>query len=298
MRGARALTAGLLPMVAAGALALGPASAGAETRQFVNTDQHFPIQGAGTNGTSFSYPSTISVAGVSGTVTRVAVTVFLSDSASPDDIDMALAGPNGQTVMLMSDACGVNPQTLQDAALTFDDSAATFLSNGGPCPGSQPSTSKPSNYEDPALDNLAVSGGPQPPYLNALSFLAGGAPSGNWRLFVLDDSAGFVGFIITGWALTLEVEPPAAVDATAPETQIGKGPKKKSKKRRARFEFSSSEPGSFQCNLDGAGFSPCTTPFEFKADRGKHTLEVRAADAAGNVDATPAVWKWKVKRRR
>ena len=47
--------------------------------------------------------------------------------------------------------------------------------------------------------------------MNNLAQLAGGSPNGSWDLFVLDDnSSGFVGFEInSGWALTLEVEPPA-----------------------------------------------------------------------------------------
>jgi hypothetical protein len=35
-----------------------------------------------------------------------------------------------------------------------------------------------------------------------------------------------------------------------------------------------------------------------KVKRGKRRFEVRAIDPAGNVDATPAVAKWKVKRRK
>jgi hypothetical protein len=287
--------ASVVGILVAGGLALVAAPAAAETRQFINTDQQYPTGGALNVGPSFHYPSTISVEGLDGTVTTVRVTVFLASSANADDIDMALVGPNGQAVMLMSDACGA---AMSDATLVFDDGAPIFASNSA-CPGFQTSTYKPSNYEDPALDNLAVSGGPGPPYLNALSFLAGGSPNGAWRLFVLDDNAGAgAGFGIIGWALTLEIEPPGATDAAAPETQIGKGPKRKSKKRRARFEFTSTEPGSsFQCSLDGAGFSPCPTPFELKADRGKHKLEVRAVDVAGNADASPAAWSWKVKRR-
>ncbi|MDO9497185.1 MAG: hypothetical protein Q7J48_15875, partial [Nocardioides sp.] len=34
-----------------------------------------------------------------------------------------------------------------------------------------------------------------------------------------------------------------------------------------------------------------------KVRPGTHKFRVRAIDAAGNVDPTPAVWKWRVKRR-
>ena len=56
------------------------------------------------------------------------------------------------------------------------------------------------------------------------------------------------------------------------------------------FTFSSSEPGTFECRLDTAStFAPCTSPFtpESVPDR-IYTLQVRARDVAGNVDATPA----------
>jgi len=35
-----------------------------------------------------------------------------------------------------------------------------------------------------------------------------------------------------------------------------------------------------------------------KVRKGKHTFEVRAKDAAGNVDASPATDAWKVKKKQ
>ena len=83
---------------------------------------------------------------------------------------------------------------------------------------------------------------------------------------------------------------------TPPDTAITKGPKKKTTKRRPKFKFTSSEPGStFQCSLDGKAFKSCTSPFKPKKLRlGKHRLMVRAVDAAGIADPTPAVRKFKV----
>lgn len=92
------------------------------------------------------------------------------------------------------------------------------------------------------------------------------------------------------------------VDTTAPETTITQGPKRKTKKKRVTFEFSADEAGSsFECSLDGKGFAACQSPTTLRAKkRGKHSFEVRATDAAGNVDLTPDrhTWKRKKKRRR
>ena len=91
--------------------------------------------------------------------------------------------------------------------------------------------------------------------------------------------------------------PPAT--NTAPETTITKQPKKKSTKRKATFEFTSSEAGStFECKLDKEGFKACASPFKAKVKTGKHTFEVRAIDAQGLADATPASAGWKVKKKK
>jgi 6-phosphogluconolactonase (cycloisomerase 2 family) len=88
-------------------------------------------------------------------------------------------------------------------------------------------------------------------------------------------------------------------DSDPPETTITKGPKKKTKKRKAKFEFSSDEPGStFLCKLDGKDFAPCDPAEQFKVKRRKHTLLVSAIDPAGNTDPTPAQRKWKVKKKK
>lgn len=92
---------------------------------------------------------------------------------------------------------------------------------------------------------------------------------------------------------------PPAADTTPPETKIDKGPKKKSRKRKAEFQFSSSEAGStFTCRLDKKATKACTSPLKLKLKRGKHKLRVVATDAAGNADATPATYRWKVKKKR
>jgi hypothetical protein len=85
----------------------------------------------------------------------------------------------------------------------------------------------------------------------------------------------------------------------APETTITKGPKRGTRKRKAKFRFISSIPGStFQCKIDKKPFKPCSSPRKYKKlKRKKHRFQV-AATASGVTDPTPAKRKWKVKRKR
>ena len=62
------------------------------------------------------------------------------------------------------------------------------------------------------------------------------------------------------------------------------------------FDFSASESGSsFQCKLDAGSFGTCSAPKAYSGLAvGAHSFEVRATDAAGNVDPTPAIRSWTV----
>jgi hypothetical protein len=104
-----------------------------------------------------------------------------------------------------------------------------------------------------------------------------------------------------------ELSPIPACDPNAPETTITGGPKNvvKTKKKRAKvtFTFASSEPGTFECSLDGAPFTPCSSPSTHKVKAGRrkpknHTFQVRAIDAAGNADPAPAADEFKAKRKK
>jgi len=110
------------------------------------------------------------------------------------------------------------------------------------------------------------------------------------------------GETITGCELPDEIvdcseqaQPPPPTDTTPPETTIDSGPSGTVKSREATFFFSSSEPKStFQCKLDAAT-SPCVSPTTYTGlANGTHTFEVKATDAAGNTDPTPASRRWKV----
>lgn len=66
--------------------------------------------------------------------------------------------------------------------------------------------------------------------------------------------------------------------------------------RRPLFNLVSNESSStFECRVDTGRFRECSTPFRTPLLRlGRHTLRVRATDAAGNADATPAVRSFRV----
>jgi len=85
-------------------------------------------------------------------------------------------------------------------------------------------------------------------------------------------------------------------DTTAPETTIGSGPPATTTSPTATFAFSASEAGStFECSLDAAAFGPCASPQAYSGlAPGTHQFRVRATDAAGNVDNTPATHSWTV----
>jgi lysophospholipase L1-like esterase len=87
-------------------------------------------------------------------------------------------------------------------------------------------------------------------------------------------------------------------DTTAPETIVTAKPKSKTEKKRVRIEFTSSEAGSsFECDT-GKGFEPCTSPLKVKSKRGRNRVQIRARDAAGNLESTPEKISWRYKKDR
>ena len=86
------------------------------------------------------------------------------------------------------------------------------------------------------------------------------------------------------------------IDSVAPNTTVDSGPADPSASADAAFAFSATEGGStFECGLDGGGFSACSSPKSYTSlSDGGHTFAVRAVDAAGNTDATPAQSTWSI----
>ncbi len=89
------------------------------------------------------------------------------------------------------------------------------------------------------------------------------------------------------------------VSLPAPETSRIDGPKKATKGTKAFFTFAASvASATFECQVDTGAFKPCASPFKVKTKKlktGKHTLNVRAVQPAGNADPTPSTFTFKVK---
>lgn len=96
---------------------------------------------------------------------------------------------------------------------------------------------------------------------------------------------------------TPEPPPGPGKDVTPPATKLGKHPPKSTHSRKAKFTFSANEPGSrFRCKLDSAPYKSCRSPAVYrKLKRGRHVFRVYAIDTAGNRDASPASFRWKIR---
>jgi PKD repeat protein len=164
--------------------------------------------GATTGAPSAPYPSAINVSALSGPISKVTVTLTNMNHTFPDDIDILLVGPGGQSVILMSDTGG--SLDLVNVTLTFDDSAASSL------PDSTQITSgtyKPTNigtgdpFPAPASTNLLGT---------TLSVFNGTNPNGTWSLYVVDDAAVDTGNIAKGWKITIITTTNACCVGSAP----------------------------------------------------------------------------------
>jgi hypothetical protein len=93
------------------------------------------------------------------------------------------------------------------------------------------------------------------------------------------------------------------IDATAPNTTATGPAKRKLKKGKksvtAVYALGSTDPGAtLQCSLDSGAFAPCSASHSVVLRKGTHTLTVRATDAAGNVDASPATVTTRVVKKK
>ena len=164
------------------------------TNSFANTNNIvIPDHGQGT-----PYPASNLISGVTGLVGKVTVTLTNVNHTFPDDIDMLLVGPGGQSVLLMSHAG--NNGVLTNTSLTFDDSVTNANGTRKYLPASSQILSGsyvPSQYGTVSFPTNT----PPSPYGTNLAVFNGINPNGAWRLFVFDSMTGDAGIIVGGWSL-------------------------------------------------------------------------------------------------
>lgn len=82
-------------------------------------------------------------------------------------------------------------------------------------------------------------------------------------------------------------------DYSPPNTTINSGPTGTVASPDATFTFSADEPSTFKCKIDLGIFSTCTSPKTYLGlANGAHTFTVKAVDAEGTPDASPATRTW------
>jgi carboxypeptidase T len=163
------------------------------------------------SGPGVPYPSLISYS-AGGTILDVNVTLNDVSHTYPDDVDILLVGPAGQSVILMSDAGGSNDVT--DVDLTFDDEAtATLPDSAQIVTGSY----DPTNYLTGDTFPAPAPGGP---YGTTMSVFDGTNPNGNWSLYVVDDLGGDEGQIASGWCVDIQTSGGATATPTSTVTPI------------------------------------------------------------------------------
>jgi subtilisin-like proprotein convertase family protein len=145
---------------------------------------------------AFPYPSSLTVSGFTGAISRATVTLHDLTHTFPADIDVLLVGPGGQKALVMSDL-GAGDD-VGHINLTFDDLAAS-----APGAALTSGTFRPTSLDD--TSDLFAAPAPPPPYsrdLAAFTGLSGSAANGVWSLYIRDDAfvdSGTLG----GWTLSL-----------------------------------------------------------------------------------------------
>jgi hypothetical protein len=165
-----------------------------------------------TIGPATPYPSPITVAGLTGTITKLTVGISRFSHTVPADVGVVLVAPGGKALELMN--CSGGDPTPAPINLVFDDQAATHLAQA---PTATSGSYKPTDhcteadsFNPPGPGTAYGNPGPRPspPISTLASTFNGLSPNGTWKLFVQDFSGGDSGTISGGWKLNLNLTVP------------------------------------------------------------------------------------------
>jgi hypothetical protein len=160
----------------------------------------------------------------------------------------------------------------------------------------------PANDNTPEVKGTAAAGSTVSVYTNS-SCTGAPAARGTAEAFAFPGLTALVGdntttaFYVTATDPATGLSSPCSTsprtyveDSAAPETTIDSGPSGATDDTTPVFTFSANEPGArFACRFDSAAFALCASPFQAPPlSGGAHAFDVRAFDAVGNADPTPA----------
>ncbi len=155
------------------------------------------------------YPFTNLIAGVTGSVQQVTLTVSNLTHPYPADLQMLLVSPTGQAVLFL--AGGSNGAPVAGATLTFDDTAATGV------PAQSAITS--GVYRPTVIGLVPALPAPAPTngYATNLAAFTGSDPNGVWSLFINAGSTnGAAAGSVAGWSLNFVTQPAVIPPAIFP----------------------------------------------------------------------------------
>lgn len=85
------------------------------------------------------------------------------------------------------------------------------------------------------------------------------------------------------------------IDTVAPTVRFTSTPARRTTDTTAVIAFAADEAATFECRREGGTWARCSSPHRLSAlPEGHNALEVRATDAAGNLNGTPARLEWVV----
>ncbi len=147
-------------------------------------------------GTGNPYPANITVAGMTGNITNVRLTLENINHTFPDDLDIMLVAPGGNNLIVMSDVGGSDDAFFRN--ITIDDAAPTAL------PDSTTLISGSFQPTNIGTGDTFPAPAPAPGVNTTLAAAFNGiAANGDWSLYVVDDLGADMGVIGNGWSITV-----------------------------------------------------------------------------------------------
>lgn len=162
-------------------------------------------------GAASPYPSPIEVAGDIGSVVLAEATLDRLSHTFPSNLDVLLAGPQGQSVVVMSDVGGGTD--VSNVTLTFGDNFFSSLTSAAIESGVYFASNIGTGDVFPAPASTNNRG-------TNLAVFAGTSPTGTWSLFVVDDSTGDGGSL-AGWSVAMVLDSGLVTeDVPPPSTNV------------------------------------------------------------------------------